>query len=59
MMGPAEERPNVKRAGGKNTAVTMRDVATQSGFSPATVSIVLNNAPLARYIAPATKKRIE
>src|ERR1700726_2369250 len=37
----------------------MRDVATQSGFSPATVSIVLNNAPLARYIAPATKKRIE
>ena len=37
----------------------MRDVAKQSGFSPATVSIVLNNAPLARYIAPATKKRIE
>src|SRR6202451_1237669 len=59
MMGPAEERPNVKRASGKNAAVTMRDVATQSGFSPATVSIVLNNAPLARYIAPATKKRIE
>src|SRR6202050_4180153 len=59
MMGPAEERPSVKRASGKNAAVTMRDVATQSGFSPATVSIVLNNAPLARYIAPATKKRIE
>lgn len=58
MMGP-EDRQNVKRAGGKNTAVTMRDVATQSGFSPATVSIVLNNAPLARYIAPATKKKIE
>ena len=37
----------------------MRDVATDSGFSSATVSIVLNNAPLARYIAPATKKRIE
>src|SRR6202045_1056135 len=37
----------------------MRDVAMQSGFSPATVSIVLNNAPLARYIAPATKRRIE
>src|SRR6202163_2931239 len=37
----------------------MRDVAQTSGFSPATVSIVLNNAPLARYIAPATKKRIE
>jgi LacI family transcriptional regulator len=59
MMGPTEERQNVKRASGKNAAVTMRDVATQSGFSPATVSIVLNNAPLARYIAPATKKRIE
>src|ERR1700681_3836876 len=37
----------------------MRDVAKSSGFSPATVSIVLNNAPLARYIAPTTKKRIE
>jgi LacI family transcriptional regulator len=37
----------------------MRDVAEASGFSPATVSIVLNNAPLARYIAPTTKKRIE
>jgi LacI family transcriptional regulator len=49
----------VKRSSEKNQAVTMRDVATQSGFSPATVSIVLNNAPLARYIAPATKKRIE
>src|SRR5271168_4170832 len=59
MMMPAEEPPPVKRPSGKNAAVTMRDVATQSGFSPATVSIVLNNAPLARYIAPATKKRIE
>jgi LacI family transcriptional regulator len=50
----------VKRPSEKSqAAVTMRDVATQSGFSPATVSIVLNNAPLARYIAPATKKRIE
>ena len=37
----------------------MRDVAQTSGFSPATVSIVLNNAPLAQYIAPATKKKIE
>jgi DNA-binding LacI/PurR family transcriptional regulator len=49
----------LKRHGGKNLTVTMRDVAETSGFSPATVSIVLNNAPLARYIAPATKKRIE
>src|SRR6266481_2392988 len=59
MMMPAEEPLPVKRPSGKGTTVTMRDVATQSGFSPATVSIVLNNAPLARYIAPATKKRIE
>jgi LacI family transcriptional regulator len=50
---------SLKRASGKNQMVTMRDVAEDSGFSPATVSIVLNNAPLARYIAPATKKRIE
>src|ERR1700758_1709686 len=49
----------VKRSSSKSSAVTMRDVANSSGFSPATVSIVLNNAPLARYIAPATKKRIE
>ena len=49
----------MKRPSERSQAVTMRDVATQSGFSPATVSIVLNNAPLARYIAPATKKRIE
>ena len=49
----------MKRGSGKDLTVTMRDVAKSSGFSPATVSIVLNNAPLARYIAPATKKRIE
>ncbi|HVM92640.1 MAG TPA: LacI family DNA-binding transcriptional regulator [Terriglobales bacterium] len=39
--------------------VTIRDVAKESGFSATTVSIVLNNAPLARYIPSATKKRIE
>ncbi|HXJ46031.1 MAG TPA: LacI family DNA-binding transcriptional regulator [Candidatus Dormibacteraeota bacterium] len=49
----------VKRASSKGITVTMRDVAQASGFSPATVSIVLNNAPLAQYIAPATKKKIE
>src|SRR6267143_4733774 len=59
MMMPSEAPLPVKRANGKDLTVTMRDVATQSGFSPANVSIVLNNAPLARYIAPATKKRIE
>jgi len=55
----AATEKTVKRQPGKRAAVTMRDVANSSGFSPATVSIVLNNAPLARYIAPATKKRIE
>ncbi|HEY2351690.1 MAG TPA: LacI family DNA-binding transcriptional regulator [Candidatus Acidoferrum sp.] len=49
----------MKRHASKDFTVTMRHVAEASGFSPATVSIVLNNAPLARYIAPATKKRIE
>src|SRR6202167_2478341 len=39
--------------------VTIREVAKESGFSSTTVSIVLNDAPLARYIPPATKKRIE
>src|SRR6202035_2483830 len=43
----------------KSSTVTIRDVAKQSGFSSTTVSIVLNNAPLARYIPAVTKKRIE
>src|ERR1700674_1253039 len=59
MVMPAEALIPVKRQSGENQTITMRDVAKSSGFSPATVSIVLNNAPLARYIAPATKKRIE
>src|SRR5256885_10165556 len=59
MMMQSETPLLVKRQSGKNQTITMRDVAKSSGFSPATVSIVLNNAPLARYIAPATKKRIE
>src|SRR5689334_23955116 len=59
MMMQSENPALMKRQSGKNQTITMRDVAKSSGFSPATVSIVLNNAPLARYIAPTTKKRIE
>lgn len=43
----------------KTSTATIRDVAKNSGFSPTTVSIVLNNAPLARYIPETTKKKIE
>jgi LacI family transcriptional regulator len=38
---------------------TIREVAKESGFSCSTVSIVLNDAPLARYIPASTKSRIE
>ena len=38
--------------------VTLADVARRSGFSVSTVSIVLNEAPLSRYVAATTKERI-
>jgi LacI family transcriptional regulator len=37
---------------------TIRDVARESGYSASTVSIVLNSAPLSRYIPEDTKARI-
>jgi LacI family transcriptional regulator len=43
----------------KTGVVTIRDVASQSGYSASTVSIVLNSAPLSRYIPIDTKTRIE
>jgi LacI family transcriptional regulator len=43
----------------KSAVVTIRDVARKSGYSASTVSIVLNNAPLSRYIPNDTKQRIE
>src|SRR5215467_8793702 len=49
----------VKRKENRKNTVTIRDVARASGFSASTVSIVLNSAPLARYIPPPTKARIQ
>jgi DNA-binding LacI/PurR family transcriptional regulator len=40
-------------------ATTIRDVARESGYSASAVSIVLNNAPLSRYIPEQTKGRIQ
>jgi LacI family transcriptional regulator len=42
----------------KSPRVTLQDVARRSGFSPSTVSIVLSEAPLSRYVAAQTKERI-
>jgi LacI family transcriptional regulator len=42
----------------KSARVTLMDVARKSGFSPSTVSIVLSEAPLSRYVAAKTKERI-
>src|SRR5487761_1166019 len=38
--------------------VTLTDVARASGFSPSTVSLVVNEAPLSRYIPAKTKQKI-
>jgi DNA-binding LacI/PurR family transcriptional regulator len=43
----------------KSGATTIRDVARESGYSASTVSIVLNSAPLSRYISEETKGRIQ
>lgn len=42
----------------KSKHVRIVDVARESGFSPSTVSIVLNEAPLSRYVAATTKEQI-
>lgn len=42
----------------RSAHVTLADVAGASGFSTSTVSIVLNQAPLSRYVAQKTKEHI-
>lgn len=37
---------------------TLADVARESGFSASTISIVLNEAPLSRYVAATTKEHV-
>lgn len=37
---------------------TLADVARESGFSPSTISIVLNEAPLSQHVAAKTKEHI-
>src|SRR3974377_1368061 len=49
----------MKKPGRNRGPGTMRDGAQAQGFSPATASIVENNAPLARSIAARTRQRIE
>lgn len=46
-----------KKSSGRRR-VTLSDVAAASGFSPSTVSLVLNAAPLSRYIPARTKDKI-
>jgi LacI family transcriptional regulator len=48
----------MSKIGASRRRVTLSDVARASGFSPSTVSLVLNEAPLSRYIPEKTKHKI-
>ena len=39
--------------------VTIKDIAAKTGFSPTTISLVLNNKKLAKYISAATKQIVK
>ena len=47
-----------RKISSKSKRVRLADVARVSGFSPSTVSLVLNEAPLSRYIQATTKQKI-
>jgi len=39
--------------------VTIKDIAAKTGFSPTTISLVLNNKKLAKYISASTKQIVK
>jgi LacI family transcriptional regulator len=43
---------------GSRTMITIRDFAKASGFSPTTISLVLNNSPAGQHIPESTKGQI-
>ncbi len=48
----------MSKVGPGRKRVMLSDVARASGFSPSTVSLVLNEAPLSRYIPAETKLKV-
>ncbi len=48
----------MRKSNANHKRVTLADVARASGFSPSAVSLVLNEAPLSRYIPDVTKRKI-
>jgi DNA-binding LacI/PurR family transcriptional regulator len=53
-----DRSPSTSRGSAPSKPVRLRDVADYLGLSPSTVSIVLNNSPVARTIARQTRTRI-
>jgi len=54
----AQEDLSLRERKASTNRTTLVDVAKASGFSASTVSIVLNEAALSRYVAAGTKERI-
>src|SRR6201994_1707720 len=51
--------PKKKTVPDTNKPVTLKILAEYLDLSPATVSIVLNNSPVAKSISPVTRQRVE